>query len=155
VSVQLPDGASQERTRAVVDKLDKVFANEPAIDNWLVLGGLSILDGTTAPNAATAFAVFKDWGERHDSKLKQEAIVARLRQEMGQLHEAVVFPIVPPAIRGLGSSGGFQIQIEDRAGVGREELFQRLQEIIQTAQSRPELGPHADDVSCGCPTIVR
>ena len=98
VSVQLPDGASQERTRAVVDKLDKVFANEPAIDNWLVLGGLSILDGTTAPNAATAFAVFKDWGERHDSKLKQEAIVARLRQEMGQLHEAVVFPIVPPAI---------------------------------------------------------
>ena len=153
VSVQLPDGASQERTRAVVDKLDKVFANEPAIDNWLVLGGLSILDGTTAPNAATAFAVFKDWGERHDSQLKQEAIVARLRREMGQFHEAVVFPIVPPAIRGLGSSGGFQIQIEDRAGVGREELFQRLQEIIQAAQSQPALGPMQTTFRAGVPQL--
>jgi HAE1 family hydrophobic/amphiphilic exporter-1 len=153
VSIQLPDGASQERTRAVINKLDKVFANEPAIDNWLVLGGLSILDGTTAPNAATAFAVFKDWGERHEPKLQQDAIVARLRSGMADIPEAVIFPIVPPAIRGLGQSGGFQIQIEDRAGVGREELYQRLQEILQTARSYPELGPMQSTFRAGVPQL--
>ena len=153
VSVQLPDGASQERTRAVIDKLDKVFADETAIDNWLVLGGLSILDGTTAPNAATAFAVFKDWGERREPHLQQDAIVSRLRQEMSEFHEAIVFPIVPPAIRGLGQSGGFQIQIEDRAGVGRDDLAQRLQELIQVARQRSELGPMQSTFRPGVPQL--
>jgi len=153
VSVQLPDGASQQRTRAVVDQLDQIFAHEPAIDNWLVLGGLSILDGTTAPNAATAFAVFKDWEERDAPELRQDAIVGRLRGKMAGIDEAIIFPIVPPAIRGLGQSGGFQIQIEDRAGVGRQELYDRLQDILQTSRSRPELGPLQSTFRAGVPQL--
>jgi HAE1 family hydrophobic/amphiphilic exporter-1 len=96
ISAQLPDGASQERTRAVVKQLDTIFAAEPAIDNWLILGGLSILDGVSAPNAATAFAVFKDWDERQAPEQQQDAIVNKLRVELGKIHEAIVFPIVPP-----------------------------------------------------------
>jgi len=153
VSVQLPDGASQQRTRAVVDQLDQIFAHEPAIDNWLVLGGLSILDGTTAPNAATAFAVFKDWDERQEPELMQDAIVGRLRGKMAGIDEAIIFPIVPPAIRGLGQSGGFQIQIEDRAGVGRQELYDRLQDILQTSRSRSELGPLQSTFRAGVPQL--
>jgi HAE1 family hydrophobic/amphiphilic exporter-1 len=153
VSVQLPDGASQERTRAVVNKLDKLFADEPAIDNWLILGGMSILDRTMAPNAATAFAVFKDWGERRDPELEQQAIVDRLGRQLREIHEANIFALVPPAIRGLGSAGGFQIQVEDRAGVGREELGQRLQELIQAAAEHSELGPMQTTFRPGVPQL--
>ena len=153
ISAQLPDGASQERTRAVVKQLDTIFAAEPAIDNWLILGGLSILDGVSAPNAATAFAVFKDWDERQAPEQQQDAIVNKLRVELGKIHEAIVFPIVPPAIRGLGQAGGFQMQIEDRAGVGREELYQRLQEILQAAAKRPELAPSQSSFRAGVPQL--
>ena len=140
VSIQLPDGASQARTRALVAQVDEMFANEPGVDSWLVLGGLSILDGTAAPNAATAFAIFKDWSERETPDLQQAAIVGRLYGKMSQFHEAIVFPIVPPAIRGLGQAGGFQLQLEDRADVGQTELFQRLQEILVAARTNPQLG---------------
>ncbi len=153
VNVQLPDGASQQRTREVIDKLDQVFADEPAIDNWLVLGGLSILSGTSAPNAATGFAVFKDWSERQDPELQQQAIVARLAKQMGAFDEAIIFPIVPPAIRGLGSAGGFQIQVEDRAGVGREQLAQNMQSLMQEAAKRSELGAMQTTFRPGVPTM--
>jgi HAE1 family hydrophobic/amphiphilic exporter-1 len=153
VSVQLPDGASQARTREVVDQLDEILRNEPAVDNWLVLGGLSILDGTSAPNAATAFAVFKDWTVRHEPEMEQDAIVGRLAVQMGQITEANAFPIVPPAIRGLGQAGGFQLQVEDRGGVGRDELYRNLQELMQTASQRPELGPMQSTFRAGVPQL--
>src|SRR5262249_55365736 len=117
VSVQLPDAASQQRTRAVVKRLDKVFKDEEGIDTWITLGGLSLLDGTNAPNAATFFVMMKDWDQRKDASLTQEAIVKRLRQKFAGIQEAIVFPLIPPAIRGLGTTGGFQLEIEDRGGV--------------------------------------
>lgn len=153
VSVQLPDGASQDRTRAVVQKVDEIFGAEPAIDNWLLLGGLSILDGVNAPNSATAFAVFKDWSERLSPELRQDAIVARLAAQLGQIDEAVIFPIVPPAIRGLGQAGGFQLQLEDRAGVGRDELYRNLQEILKAAAEHPELGRTQSTFRAGVPQL--
>lgn len=153
VAIQLPDGASQERTRVVVDQIDQMFANDPAIENWLILGGFSLLDGTAAPNAATAFAVFKDWSERTAPELRQDAIVGRLAGQMAQIDEAIIFPIVPPAIRGLGQSGGFQIQLEDRAGVGRDELFTRLQEVLQLAGQRPDLAGLQSTFRPGVPQL--
>src|SRR5205085_1768269 len=79
VSIQLPDAASQQRTFDLVTDLNEVFGNEPGIESWQVLGGLSLLDGTTAPNAATTFIIFKDWSERTDPNLSQDAILNRLR----------------------------------------------------------------------------
>ena len=153
VSVQLPDAASQQRTRALVAQLDTIFAEEPGIANWSVLGGLSLLDGTTSPNAATVFIIFKDWDERRDPDLTQDAILNRLRAQFGRLQEAIVFPFVPPAIRGLGVSGGFQMQVEDRAGVGPEELGQRVQQIVEAAQIRPEVGPTTTTFRPGVPQL--
>ncbi|MFO0912346.1 MAG: multidrug efflux RND transporter permease subunit [Pirellulales bacterium] len=153
INVQLPDGASQGRTRAVVNQIDRILDEEPGVDNWLVLGGLSILDGTSAPNAATAFAVFKDWTGRHAPELQQEAIVGRLRGQMGKIVEANVFPIVPPAIRGLGQAGGFQLQLEDRAGVTRDELYQNLQALLDAAKARPEFGPMQSTFRAGVPQL--
>lgn len=153
VSVVLPDGASQGRTRELVAKVEDVFRAEPAIDNWLILGGLSILDGTNMPNAATIFVVFKDWAERKSEDLRMDSIMKRLQTNLGAIPEAVIYPFVPPAIRGLGRSGGFQMQVEDRSGIGSSELYARVQELILAAKERPELGPLQSTMRAGSPQL--
>jgi HAE1 family hydrophobic/amphiphilic exporter-1 len=153
VSVQLPDAASQQRTRTMIDQMNEVFRNEPGIENWSVLGGLSLLDGTNAPNAATVFIIFKPWDERTDPSLSQEAILARLNQKFYEIQEGVAFPFAPPAIRGLGVSGGFQMQIEDRANVGLQQLGQRLEQVMEDARKRPEVGPLTTTFRPGVPQI--
>ena len=153
ISIQLPDGASQARTRTMVNKIDELFSKEPGIENWLILGGTSILDGTQAPNAATAFAVFKDWSERTTPDLQQNAIVGRLAKQLSTYEDAFIIPLVPPAIRGLGQSGGFQLQLEDRSDVGRSELFMRLQEVIAAAKTRPEIGMAQSTFREGVPQL--
>ena len=69
VSVQLPEGASQQRTRDVGAKLDRIFKDEEGVETWITLGGLSLLDGTISPNASTFFVMMKDWDERKDPSL--------------------------------------------------------------------------------------
>src|SRR5204862_2424455 len=91
--------------------------------------------------------------ERTDPSLSQDAILERLSRQFGQLQEAIVFPFVPPAIRGLGVSGGFQMQVEDRAGVGLAELGQRVEAIVQAARERAELGPLTTTFRPGVPQI--
>ncbi|HEY1375393.1 MAG TPA: multidrug efflux RND transporter permease subunit [Gemmataceae bacterium] len=140
VNVQLPDGASLERTQATVAQINGLLADTPGVENWFVLGGFSLLDGANVPNAATVFVIFKPWDERTDPGQSQEAILGRLQREFYGVQEALVFAFVPPAIRGLGTTGGFQMQVEDREGEGLQALQQRAQEIIAAAQRHPEVG---------------
>ncbi|MGE3781095.1 MAG: efflux RND transporter permease subunit, partial [Pirellulaceae bacterium] len=127
IAVQLPDAASLYRTRQVMERMNKVFAETEGIEHWFVLGGFSLLDGTSAPNAATAFAAWSDWSERTTPELSQEALVARLQREFAQLREPMGLVLVPPSIQGLGVAGGFQLQVEDREGVGPNVLLERSQ----------------------------
>ena len=87
---------------------------------------MSILDNGNLANAATTFVGYKDWSER-GSDLSQERIVGSLRQKLSQIQEAGIFVIVPPAIRGLGASGGFQMVVQDRADLGLTELDKATQ----------------------------
>jgi HAE1 family hydrophobic/amphiphilic exporter-1 len=144
IAVQLPDGASLDRTREVIDKMNGVFRKyqeKGAVENWFVLGGFSLLDGTAAPNGATAFAAWTDWSKRTTPDMQQEALVQAIQMELGGLREAFIFVIVPPAIQGLGVAGGFQMQVEDREGVGLEVLQERTQAIIAAAAKRAEIAP--------------
>ena len=137
IAVQLPDGASLDRTREVIDKMNKVFAKHKergGVENWFVLGGFSMLDGTTAPNGATAFAAWTDWSKRTTPELQQEALVRDIQIELASMQEAFTLVLVPPAIQGLGFAGGFQMQIEDRDGVGSDVLMERTQAVIAEAQ---------------------
>jgi HAE1 family hydrophobic/amphiphilic exporter-1 len=156
VNVQLPDAASQQRTRKVIAKLVKIFTEEQkrgAVETWFVLGGLSLLDGTTQPNAAAVYVIFKDWDERTRPELSQEAILARLQKEFAGIQEAVIFSMIPPAIRGLGVSGGFQMQIEDKGGVGLPALYPHTQELIGATHRQPEVGPLTTTFRPGVPQI--
>jgi HAE1 family hydrophobic/amphiphilic exporter-1 len=156
IAIQLPDAASLDRTRAVTDKLNKVFARykeKGEIENWFVLGGLSLLDGTNAPNGATAFVTWTDWSARQSPELRVEAFTRRLQMELGQTQEAFIFVLIPPAIQGLGVAGGFQMQVEDREGVGLAALQDRTQALIDEARKRPEIGIVASSFRAGVPQI--
>jgi len=156
ISVQLPDGASLDRTRDVVERLNRIFAayqDKGAVKNWFVLGGLSIAEGTQSPNAATAFAAWTDWSVRKTPELSQDSLVSQLRADLGQLREAFTVVMVPPAIMGLGVAGGFQLQIEDREGVGVNTLQDRTQAIIDEALRNPEIGTATTFFRAGVPQI--
>jgi HAE1 family hydrophobic/amphiphilic exporter-1 len=144
IAVQLPDSASLDRTRAVTDKMNKVFAqyrDKGVIENWFTIGGLSLLDGVNAPNGATAFVAWSDWSKRTSPETQQAALVGALQGELFQFREANIFVIVPPSIQGLGFAGGFEMKIEDREGVGLDTLQERTQAVIDAAVKRPEVAP--------------
>ncbi|NIQ89449.1 MAG: multidrug efflux RND transporter permease subunit [Deltaproteobacteria bacterium] len=137
--VQLPEAASLERTQEVVEKIDGILKQTPGVWEWLSLAGFSVLDGTNASNAATLWIIMDSWDERTDSSLSQEAILANLQGQFSQIQEAIVFAFPPPAISGLGVSGGFQMQLQDRADVGLQELQQMVIEIIQAGNGQAGL----------------
>jgi HAE1 family hydrophobic/amphiphilic exporter-1 len=138
-SVQLPEGASLERTQEVIEKIDRILEQSPGVWEWITLAGFSVIDATNASNAATLWVVMDPWDERTDSSLSQEAILANLQRQFSQIQEAIVFSFPPPAINGLGVSGGFQMQLQDRGDVGLEELQKMVIEIIQDGSGQAGL----------------
>ena len=142
IAVQLPDSASLDRTHDVAERMNKVFEryrDEGTVENWFVLGGLSLLDGTAAPNGATAFVAWTDWSKRTKPEQRQKALVGALQMEFFQMRDANIFVIVPPSIQGLGFAGGFQMQIEDREGVGLDILQERTQAILGEVMKRGDV----------------
>jgi HAE1 family hydrophobic/amphiphilic exporter-1 len=144
IAVQLPDSASVDRTREVIERMNVVFGkyrDEGKADGWFVLGGFSMMDQTMAPNSATCFIAWTDWSKRTTPELQQEMLKNDLQMAFGQMREAQVIVIVPPPILGLGLVGGFQMQVEDREGVGPDVLQERTQALVDEAKKRPQIGP--------------
>ncbi|MEJ2286262.1 MAG: efflux RND transporter permease subunit, partial [Desulfobacterales bacterium] len=138
-SIQLPDAASLERSQAVLDRIDGILKKTPGIQDWVSLGGYSLIDGTNASNMATVFIIMKPWEERTSPDLSMAAILANLQRQFFQIQEAIVFAFPPPAIPGLGVAGGFQMQLEDRGGVGLAELQQMVHELVQAGNAQSGL----------------
>jgi HAE1 family hydrophobic/amphiphilic exporter-1 len=138
IGVQLPDGATLERTREVVDRVRRIALETTGVENITQVGGQSI-DGTVTPTSARCFVRFKDWTDRRTRELSQEALLAKLRSEFGKIQEGEVFVFEPPAIRGLGMTGGFQMQIQDRGEVGPRDLQAATEDLVAAAREQPEL----------------
>ncbi|MGD0089300.1 MAG: multidrug efflux RND transporter permease subunit, partial [Planctomycetota bacterium] len=138
IGVQLPDGASQERTREVMDKIRGLVLSTDGVDNMSQVGGQAY-DGTIASNVGRCFIRFKHWDLRKDPSQSMDAIIGELRKKFAAIQEADVFVMVPPAIRGLGATGGFQMQVLDRGGVGGRELQTATENLIAEAKKEPVL----------------
>jgi HAE1 family hydrophobic/amphiphilic exporter-1 len=139
VHVQLPNGASQERTEEVLDQIDGILKETKGVADWVVLGGFSLIDSTNASNAAAIWVTMDPWEERTDPSLKQEAILANLQGQFHRIQDSIIYGFFPPSIPGLGVAGGFQMQIEDRGGVGLEVLDVMVREIIQDGNAQTQL----------------
>ena len=138
-SVQLPDASSLERTTEVLDQIDGILRSTPGVENWVSLGGFSLIDGTNSSNAATVFIVMKPWDERTTPDVSQAAILGNLQRQLFGIKEAIAFVFPPPGIPGLGVAGGFQMQIQDRGDAGLLELGQMVGELIVDGEAQSGL----------------
>jgi HAE1 family hydrophobic/amphiphilic exporter-1 len=139
IGVQLPDAASQGRTRVVVDRVNDILSKTPGIGHWVTIGGQSLLEQTTASNAATFYIIYEPWDARLERGLDQDAILMSLRRQFAGIQEGAVFTFPPPAIRGLGVAGGFQMQVEDRGGSDLRELQNATEEVIAAGGAQSSL----------------
>ncbi len=135
---KLPDGASLSRGREVSDEIDEVLKKTAGISAWVTVGGYSFLDSANVPNIVTVFVVYEDWAKR-GSGLTQEKIVANINRDLSKVQDAIGFVVVPPAIRGLGQSGGFQMMVEDRTGNDLEALESAANQLVKAGNSDPLL----------------
>jgi HAE1 family hydrophobic/amphiphilic exporter-1 len=140
LGVQLPDAASQVRTRAVVRKVNEILRDTPGVENWFMIGGMSILDQAAASNGAAFYVTFTPWSQRTArAELSQNGILKALAEKTKTIREAMIFAFPPPAIQGLGVAGGFQLQLEDRAGIGLTQLQQIADELIRAGNAQTGL----------------
>ena len=148
----LPEGASQPRSKEVAAKVNAILKKTEGIDAWVHIGGYSVLDTANIPNVSTTFVVYKSWKER-GKKLDQDRLIAGLSRELAGIQEALVFAVIPPPIRGLGQSGGFQMMVEDRTQLGLAELQRNTDELIQKGNSHPNLQRLATTFSDHSPQV--
>ncbi|MDP2636776.1 MULTISPECIES: multidrug efflux RND transporter permease subunit [unclassified Pseudoalteromonas] len=136
---QLPDAASLERTQDVVKQMQEIALQVPGVANTVAFPGLSVNGFTNSPNSAIVFTPLDAFSERGEPQLSAMSIAAQLNQRFSAIDEAFVAVFPPPPIQGLGTTGGFKLQIEDRANKGFEALFNSLQAVITKAQQDPAL----------------
>ena len=148
----LPEGASQPRSREVAEKVNDILRRTDGINGWVTIGGLSVLDFANVPNYSATFVVYKDWKERGKA-LSQDRIVAGLNRQLSGIQEAFIFVAIPPPIRGLGQTGGFQMMVEDRRSLGLAELQRSAGEIVQAGNSNPSLRGLATTFSFRSPQL--
>jgi HAE1 family hydrophobic/amphiphilic exporter-1 len=148
----LPEGASQPRSRTVADKISALLGKTDGLAGWVTIGGFSVLDFANVPNVSTTFIVYKNWSER-GKKLTQDRIVSDLNRDLAGIQEALAFVVIPPPIRGLGQTGGFQMMVEDRRSLGLAELSRNTAELVQKGNASPDLRGLAATFSTRSPQV--
>ena len=136
---QLPTGASLDRTEAVVKQMSEIALAEPGVESVVAFPGLSINGFVNVPNSAVLFAMLKPFAERKDASLSANAIAGKLMGKFSQVPDGFLGMFPPPPVPGLGTMGGFKMQIEDRAGLGLEALVQAQGALLAKAMQTPEL----------------
>jgi HAE1 family hydrophobic/amphiphilic exporter-1 len=140
VVIQLPDGASLERTDAVAKKVRDVLQATPGVDIVGSISGLNFLTSAAQSNSAVEFAILKPWDQRPPEQGASN-LVNQVRGKLLGIPEAFVLSFDPPSIPGLGATGGFEFQLEDLSGRGAIALNDVAQALIAEARKQPELNP--------------
>jgi HAE1 family hydrophobic/amphiphilic exporter-1 len=139
INLQLPSAASTERTDNVAKKIEGILANTPGIQSTASVVGFSLLSFTRTTYNAFFFVTLKPWDDRKTRATQFQEIKARLNRALGSLPEGIAFDFSPPAIPGVGTSGGFTFVLEDRAGKDVEFLSNNLNTFLAAARKRPEI----------------
>ncbi|WP_061936983.1 efflux RND transporter permease subunit [Aureimonas sp. AU22] len=136
---QLPDGASLDRTDVVARRMGEIALKVPGVESTLAFPGLSINGFTNSSNAAVVFLTLAPFEDRETPELSAGAIAQRLNGEFSGIEEAFTAIFPPPPVQGLGTIGGFKLQIEDRAGQGYQALDEAVKGFLAKAYQAPEL----------------
>ncbi|HEY6250292.1 MAG TPA: multidrug efflux RND transporter permease subunit [Candidatus Angelobacter sp.] len=139
VNLQLPAAASSERTDQVARKIENILLHTPGVESTTSVVGFSLLSFTRSTFNAFFFVTLKPWGERGSRAEQFQEIKARLNRELSRLPEGIAFDFSPPAIPGVGTSGGFTFVLEDRAAREIQFLATNLNTFLTAARKRPEI----------------
>src|SRR5205809_3033879 len=140
LALQLPDASSLERTDQACRKIEDFLNQTPGVQYTTSVIGFSLLSLVQNTYSAFFFVTFKPWSERTRPDEQYAAIKANINKQLAGLTEGIAFAFPPPAIPGVGTSGGFQFILEDRAGKDVAFLAQNLKTFLEAARKRPELG---------------
>jgi hydrophobe/amphiphile efflux-1 (HAE1) family protein len=140
VIMQLPNGASLQRTEAVVQQTRKILQAAPGVDSVLSISGLNFITQATTSNSAAQFVILKPWAQRGASESVGK-IIAGVQPKLARISSALVLALSPPAINGLGTFGGFDFELEDLTGRGTAALEQATQTFLAGARQQPEIDP--------------
>lgn len=138
-SVQLPTGASLDRTDKVVTQASDILLSMPEVADVIEMSGFSFMAGGAGSNLGTMFVVLKPWSERKGKSHTVEAIMNRFNEECAAIQEAVIFALNPPAIPGLGLTSGLAMQLLDINGHGAAQMSTVLDDIKREARNYPEI----------------
>ncbi|TCT10665.1 multidrug efflux pump [Tepidamorphus gemmatus] len=153
VNIQLPDAASLPRTEAVLARIQEIAAKQPGVANVITVAGYSLLAGASSSNAALAVVVFEPWDERTTPETGLRGIYTSLSAAFSQIAEADILAFPPPAIPGIGSTGGFNMQLEALGGQSPEELAAVMQSFVVAANADPAIERAYSTFSANVPSL--
>ncbi len=139
VVMQLPDGASLARTEAVAGQVRAMIMKRPEVQDFVAITGLNFLTGSTQSNSGVGFAILKPWVDRSGVAHSAQSIVTALKPQLMGIPAAIALSFDPPSIPGLGTTGGFEFEVEDRTGGGSAKLDAATQAVLAAARKQPEL----------------
>jgi HAE1 family hydrophobic/amphiphilic exporter-1 len=140
VNVQLPPGASLERTSVVLKKVEDILAKTEGVDSFQTVGGYGLVTNTYQPNYGSIFARLKPWEERKGEALHVKGIMATLQRQFAAIPEAIIFPFNIPTLSGFGAASGFNFLIQDRSGsMTVQQLGEQTRKFLAAGRQRPEL----------------
>ena len=135
---QLPPGAALGRTEKIIREMSDIALKVPGIQHSVAFPGLSIAGFSAAPNEGIVFFTLTPFEERTSSALSKDAILGKVNGAMQQIQGARIFVVPPPAVEGLGSAGGFKLQIQDRGGQGEQALYGSVWGILGPIYGNPK-----------------
>ena len=150
---QLPNGASLDRTDAVIRRMSDIALKEPGVQSAIAFPGLSINGFTNSSSAGIVFVMLKPFNERKSAALSGDAIAASLNQKFAAIQDSFIAVFPPPPVMGLGTLGGFKFQIEDRGAAGYAELDKAKAAFLAKARQTPELGPAFSSYEINVPQL--
>jgi len=150
---QLPNGASLDRTEAVIRRMGDIALKQPGVESAVAFPGLSINGFTNSSSAGIVFVTLKPFDERHGKELSAGAIAGALNQQYAAIQDAFIAVFPPPPVMGLGTVGGFKMQIEDRGALGYAELNNAANAFVAAASKAPELGPMFSSYQINVPQL--
>jgi HAE1 family hydrophobic/amphiphilic exporter-1 len=136
VNVELPDGASMERVGEILDQANATLDGMPGVEHYITIGGYSFLNGVQGSNYGAIIATLENWSDRSADEHAEE-LIASMQRFLFTIQEGIAFAFGPPPINGLGNATGFSMELQDRGGVGLQQLEMFARDMVAAGNQSP------------------